>query len=175
MPFDGELVRFADFMDRMTAKLSKAHPRVEEVLEWAERQTEPILRSHEDAASIPSVDVPSFSGALYDVLLERTGPRLMDKRRNAGSGRGLEYWRVLKRDFGMESADAQLAKWTMYVKPARCTDVRALGEALDRWEALGREISTPMPDEIRLIALKELVPKSLLDLISTQSVLKTYA
>ncbi len=55
---------------------------------------------------------------------------------------------MLKRDFGMESADAQLAKLTMYVKPAKCTDVRVLGEALDRWEALGREISTSMVDEI---------------------------
>jgi hypothetical protein len=144
------------------------------VLLWAERQAEPITRDKESGASNSEVDVPSLSGAIYDVLLERTGPRLFDKRRNAGVGRGLEYWRVLKRDFGLESADAQLAKLSMYFKPAKCTDIRVLGEALDRWEALGREITTPMADEFRLIALRELVPKSLVDLISTQSALKTY-
>ena len=36
-PFDDELARFPDWVDRLTAKLSKAHPRVEEVLSWAER------------------------------------------------------------------------------------------------------------------------------------------
>ena len=86
-PFDGELARFPDWVDRVTAKLSKAHPRVEEVLLWAERQAEPITRDKESGASNSEVDVPSLSGAIYDVLLERTGPRLFDKRRNAGVGR----------------------------------------------------------------------------------------
>jgi hypothetical protein len=59
----------------------------------------------------------------------------------------------------MESADAQLAKLSMYFKPAKCTDIRVLGEALDRWEALGREITTPMADEFRLIALRGVGPQ----------------
>ncbi len=73
---------------------------------------------------------------------------------------------MLKRDFDLESADAQLAKLIMYFKPDKCTDIRVLGETLDRCEALGREITTPMADEFRLIALRELVPKSLVDMIS---------
>ena len=47
---------------------------------------------------------------MFDVLMERIGPKIFDKRRNAGPGRGLEVWRILKYDFGTSSPDAQLAK-----------------------------------------------------------------
>ena len=173
-PFDGELSKFPDWADRVAAKLSRVHPRVAEVLAWAEKQPDTITQDRELDASTGDVDVRALSSAIFDVLLERNGPRLYDKRRNAGASRGLEYWRLLKRDFGMESTDAQMAKLSMFMKPAKCADIRVLGEALDRWEALGREIATPMGDEFRLIALRELVPKSLADLMMTQTALKTY-
>ncbi len=35
--FDGDIVRFADWADRMGAKLTRMHPRMLAVLEWAER------------------------------------------------------------------------------------------------------------------------------------------
>lgn len=157
--FDGELAKFPDWSDRILAKLSKAHPRMEEIMRWAECQTQPITRETEASVSTPDLDASSVSRAVFDVLLERTGPRLFDKRRNAGSGKGLELWRVLRRDFGMESADAQLAKLNLYFKPARCADVKFLGEALDKWEALGREITRPIDEDFRLLALRELVPR----------------
>jgi hypothetical protein len=132
------------------------------------------MQQTEVANSEPGTTVPQLSNLLYDILMERTGPRLFDKRRNAGTGRGLEFWRILKRDFGMESSDAQLAKMQMYINPARCPGVAALGEALDRWEALGRELSKPMDDDFKLIALRGLVPKHMAELMTTQASLRAY-
>ena len=34
---------------------------------------------------------------VFDTLMERTGPRIFDKRRNAGTGQGFEFWRISKR------------------------------------------------------------------------------
>jgi hypothetical protein len=107
--------------------------------------------------------------------MERTGPRLFDKRRNAGQGRGLEFWRVLKRDFGTESTDAQMAKLQMYIRPGRCGSVQQLGDAMDRWEALGRELTRPVEDDFRMLALRELVPKSVAEMMMTQVSLKSFA
>ena len=111
--FDGDLTRFADWADRMSAKMSRGHPQLAAMLAWAERQEDPISLAVEQGAVEPGVDVVGISGAVFDVLMERTGSRLFDKRRNAGSGRGLEFWRILKRDFGTESANVQKAKLQM--------------------------------------------------------------
>lgn len=173
-PFEGDLQKFPDWSDRILAKFAKAHPRMEDLLQWAERCTQPITRAEEHAKSSADFDVTAISCAVFDVLLERTGPRLFDKRRNAGAGRGLEFWRVLRRDFGMESADAQLAKLNLYLRPPRCSDVKHLGEALDKWEALGRELTRPIDDDFRLLALRELVPRGLAELMTTQVSLKSY-
>ncbi len=81
----------------------------------------------------------------------------------------MEYCRILKCDFGMESADAQLAKLQMFIKPVRCPSVAVLGEALDRWEALGREMSKPVDEDFKLLALRELVPTRLAELMTTES------
>ncbi len=83
----------------------------------------------------PGLNLTGLSNVLCAILMERTGSPLFDKRRNGGTGRGLEFWRILKHDFGMKSTDAQLAKLQMFIKP--CPAVAVLGEALDRWEALG--------------------------------------
>ena len=124
--------------------------------------------------SKPGADAAGSSHATYDVLMERTGARLYDKRRNAGVGWGLEFWRFLVRDFGMESADAQLAKLHRFIKPARCSSVAALGEALDKREALGLELHKPVDEDFELLALRELVPKSVADMMITQSALRSY-
>jgi hypothetical protein len=173
--FDGDLNRFADWADRMSAKMNRAHPRLAAMLIWAERQPDQITMEIELNSAEQGLDVVGISGAVYDVLMERTGARLFDKRRNAGAGRGLEFWRILKRDYGMESNNAQMAKLSMYFKPAKCTTVNMLGEALDRWEALGREITQPMSDDFKLLALRELVPKSIVDMMATQVSLQTFS
>jgi hypothetical protein len=172
--FDGDLVKFPDWADRMAAKLGRAHPRLASILTWAEGRSEAITEAVEENMSEPDIDLIEISRGIFDILMERTGPRLFDKRRNAGQGRGLEFWRVLKRDFGTESTDAQLAKLQLYVKPGKCASVQALGEALDRWEALGRELTRPVDDDFRLLALRELVPKSMADMMSTQAALRSF-
>ena len=151
--FDGEINKFPDWADRMGAKIVRMHPKMAAIIAWAERQAAPITEEIEAQVSDSEIMVISLSNLLMDILTERTGPRLYDKRKNAGTGRGLEFWRVLKRDFGMESSDAQLAKMQMFINQARCASTAALGEALDRWEALGREMSEPMSDIFKLVAL----------------------
>ena len=88
--FDGDLNRFPDWADRMMAKLVRAHPKVASILDWTEKQVTVITEQVEQAASDTSPNVTFISNAVYDILMERTGPRLFDKRRNAGTGRGLE-------------------------------------------------------------------------------------
>ena len=172
--FDGDLSRFPDWVDRMTAKLGRAHPRLLAALTWAEAQSDPITEAVEQRMNEPGVDVVNLSLAVFDILMERTGPRLFDKRRNAGPGRGLEFWRILKRDFGTSSVDAQLAKLQAYTKPGRCASLQDLAPALDRWEALGRDLTRPVDDDFRLLALRELVPKAIADLMATQVSLRSF-
>ncbi len=86
VPFDDDLEKLPDWADRMTAKMSRAHPKLTAMLTWAERCKDCITEEAEQAASEQGVDVTSFSAAIFDVLIERTCPRLSDKRRNAGSG-----------------------------------------------------------------------------------------
>ena len=103
------------------------------------------------------MDAVRLSGELFDVMTERPGPTLYDNRRNCGVGRGLEFWRVLRRDFGTFSSEARLAKLRSYTTPQACTRMADLGTALDKWESLGRELPD-VPSEFRLIGLKALVP-----------------
>jgi hypothetical protein len=173
-PFDGDLNKFPDWADRVSAKLERAHPRLAAVLIWAEGRMEPITEALEVQASEPDVDLVDLSRGIFDILMERTGSNLRDKRRNAGHGRGLEFWRILKRDFGTESTDAQLAKLQLYIKPAKCASIQTLGEALDRWEALGRELTRPVDDDFRMLGLRELVPKAFADIMSAQVALRTF-
>jgi hypothetical protein len=158
----------------MGAKFRRAHPRLGPMLAWAEDQAEPITLTVEIGSSEPDVNSPAISEAIFDILLERTGSTLFDKRRNAGQGRGLEFWRILKRDFGTSSSDARMAKLQMYMKPTRCHSLAELGPALDKWEVLGGELGRQVDDELRLLALNELIPKTLADTMSAQSGLKNF-
>jgi hypothetical protein len=106
--------------------------------------------------------------------MERTGQRLFDKRRNAGAGRGFDFWRILKRDFGTSSVGAQLAKLQMHTKPGRHVWIQKFGPALGRWEALGPKLMRPVDDDFRLLALRELAPKIIADLMVTQVSLRSF-
>lgn len=172
--FDGDLASFPDWSDRIVAKLSRAHLNFPTALAWAEQQADPITEEVEVRMSAQGVSLVELSLGLFDVLMERTGQRIYDKRRNAGKGRGPECWRILKRDFGASSVDAQLAKLQAYMKPGRCTSVQELGAALDRWEALGRESTKPVDDDFRLLALRALVPRNFADVMSTQVSFRNY-
>jgi hypothetical protein len=174
--FNGDLSRFADWIDRMGSKLSRAHPSLAGMLTWAEKHPDQITLADEQnaTAAAPSLDVVSFSGAVYDVLMERTGAKMFDKRRNAGAGRGFEFWRILKRDFGMASSEAHAARLAMYMQPAKCASMALLGDALDKWEALGGDLNRPMDDDFKMLALKVLVPKNICDMITSQMSLRTF-
>ncbi len=40
----------------------------------------------------PGLNLLQISNLIYEILMGRTGPCLFDKRLNAGTGRGLEFW-----------------------------------------------------------------------------------
>jgi len=172
--FDGSLSLFPDWADRMAAKFRRAHPRLGPMLAWAEAYPDQITEAVEIEVREPGVNTVAISEALYDIIMERTGTTLFAKRRNAGEGRGLEFWRILKRDFGMSSTDARLARLQMYMKPARATTLAELGPALDRWEALGNELGRAVDDEFRLLALRDLVPKDMAAIMLSQTALRAF-
>lgn len=157
--FAGDLYRFADRAGQVPAKVARIHPVCCSLLQWAEAQPDPITEYIERGATGFGVDMSHVSTAFFDLLLERTGPRLNDERKNAGFGRVLEFWRLLKRDCGTSSADAQMA-------------LQDSGSAPDRWEALGREPTRPVDDDFRFLALRELIPKSLGDWMLSQFTLR---
>lgn len=89
---DGELAKFPDWPQRTMAKLSKAHPRTEELLKWAEQQAQPITRSDDCELSLACFDVSAVSCAVFEVLLERSGPPLICQDRSSGRGRPAGSW-----------------------------------------------------------------------------------
>jgi hypothetical protein len=50
-----------------------------------------------------------------------------------------------------------------------------LGDALDKWEALGRDIHAPIPENFHLIALQKLVPKGLAETMAAQPSLTKFS
>jgi hypothetical protein len=52
----------------------------------------------------------------------------------------------------------------------------SLGDALDKWEALGGELHrrAPVEDDFKMLALKSIVPKSIGDMITSQMSLRTF-
>jgi len=169
-PFNGAIEGFPDWADRMVAKFGNFPGDYSQLLEWSERQTDPITIQVEQGLS-PSTE--EASRRIYDILTERTGPQVFDKRRNAGLGRGLEFWRVLKRDFGTYSLEAQAAKLQNFMYPSR-VDMKDLGGALDRWETLGRELGRNVDEDFKFIALKALIPTTMTEQITLHGI-KTYA
>ncbi len=69
IPFNGDLKSFADWLDRVQAKMAKARPKRMATLEWAEEQTAPITADMKRAVSETEVDVDFMSNAIYDVLM----------------------------------------------------------------------------------------------------------
>jgi hypothetical protein len=174
--FNGDILKFPDWSDRMAAKFYRTHPKMTGVLKWAEEQTATISEQIEKDCSEADVDLAAISVGMYDIITDRTGPNLYDKRRNAGGGRGLEFWRTLRRDYGLESKNATAARLGLYMKPGRCSSTSLLGEALDRWETLGREVAATMPieDHFKLLSLQELIPKSMAEQMACQESLKDF-
>ena len=121
--------KFADWSDRVAAKMRRAHPRLDAALAWVEAQTEPITAEIERAASDAEFNAEGASAAVFDILLAKTTSALYDKRKNVGDGRGFELWRVMKRDYGIDSTDAQYAKMQMFTRPVRCASTAELGAA----------------------------------------------
>lgn len=169
-PFNGAIEGFPDWADRMVAKFGNFPGDYGRLLEWSERQTDPITIQVEQSLSTSTEEA---SRRIYDILTERTGPQVFDKRRNAGLGRGLEFWRVLKRDFGTYSLEAQAAKLQNFMYPSR-VDTKDLGGALDRWETLGRELGRNVDEDFKFIALKALIPTMMTEQITLHGI-KTYA
>lgn len=109
-----------------------------------------------------------MSASLFGVLMERTAPRLYDKRKNASTGRGVEFRRLPERDYGVSSADAQLARFQMHMKLVKCTPMQDLLSALDYWGALERELTWPLDESFHVLALREPIPKRNGDMMLSQ-------
>ena len=83
--FDGQLGKYADWSDRMLAKLRRQCPSMAEILKWAENQTEPITEDVEKQHSEFGVDLVDASSVLADILMVKTAPHV-DEGREGGGG-----------------------------------------------------------------------------------------
>ena len=135
--FDGNMDKFPDWSDRISSKLRRAHSTMGELLKWAEQQPDKITVEVEENMSTSDLHVPTASTAIFDILLSKTTSVLFDKRKNAGEGRGLEFWRVLKQDYGMDSTDAQHARLQLFMRPARCATIGELGGGTGQMGGVG--------------------------------------
>ncbi len=59
----------------MGAKLTRMHPKMRAVLEWAEHHPAVITEQVEQASSEPGLNLTGLSNLLYEILMERTGSR----------------------------------------------------------------------------------------------------
>ena len=83
------------------AYLLSKYPQVGVVLDWAEKQLEPISAARQQAAAdlIPGFDVAQVSGILFTVVQRVISDQLrMTKPELAGNGLGLALWRLLIRE-----------------------------------------------------------------------------
>jgi len=69
--FDGDLVKFPDWADRMAGKLGRAHLRLASILTWAEGRSEAITEAVEESMSEPDIDLIEISRGIFDILMER--------------------------------------------------------------------------------------------------------
>ena len=120
---------------------------VRKMLAWASEQTETITEQME-ASWCPFG--PQISQVVSGGLLRVTSDSLRARRgRAAGKGRGLEYWRLIVREYKSKSVFAKRARITKLEQWPRCKDLSDLRLNIDKWE---HELSLATEDDGRPVS-----------------------
>lgn len=167
--FDGEMPRFLEWPVRIIAKMIQGAPGMEGLIKWTEQRIQPIMRSDACDMSAAFFDVTAVSCAIFDVPLERAPPPPLRQEAERGGGAGTDVLASAPAGFRHGVRRCAAYQLNLYFKPARCTDVKFLREA-----ALDRDITRPIDEDFRLLALRELVPRGIAELMTTRVSLKSY-
>ncbi len=90
----------------------------------------------------------------------------------AGPANGLELWRSLHADFGDEAPEINQAKLTKYIQAPKCRTLEQLSNRLNEWIMLGEECGQSLDDEVRAVALNNLVTEDLENRMRDQDITK---
>ena len=153
------------------------------LLDWAERQLEPISAYHQQAASnlIPGYDVAQVSGILFTVVQRVISDQLrMTKPELAGAGLGLELWRLLIREHeAPEQPVVQREFQKRWAYPKRCKDAAELRRRLPQWEVWGRELEVmkgrELEEDFRVCSLDQLLPEDFRRALDDKLELQSYS
>ena len=166
---------FGAWKSRALHVLSDDRSDIRLLLEWAEKQVDPI-----DAASAQLgaqkagigywEDVQAISMKLLSVLTNMVANSLIPSTQACGSGHGLEFWRTLSARWHGQSQQVLAAMMSSYITPARSPTVLLLWDFLPAWEQKGTQLTLAgehVSELLRAQALDALVPKEFLhDIIS---------
>ena len=155
---------------------------VRELLEWAEAQEEPITEQREAMAQRGALEVPvvelsrlvhkGISTTIDDVIYNSW-------QKTAGEGRGLEFWRILKREYAFRSAKVNAAIMKAWMDPVKCKNIGELRARLPQWKVMTGEMEgmgkVSMPDEMKVQALLKFLPADLEEYVNNALELETYA
>ena len=169
LSLSNKLDQYRDWRDRALGFLTRDRPDVKKLLRWAEEQEEEI----DEEAEKKGADIHLFEGAagitevtntLYDGIKHTVDNSLLQKGRDAGEGRGLEFWRKLHLTWLGLKEQVLATKVLSFTEPPRCGSMTLLWEALPAWKRLGEELDghgIRLPEVLKSNALLKLVPESL--------------
>eukprot|EP00969_Alexandrium_andersonii_P181128 8003589-Alexandrium_andersonii.AAC.1 len=119
-------------------------PRIGSVLDWAEKQLEPIseLRQRDAAHLLAGFDVAQVSRVIYSAVQRIISDRVrMAKPELARDALGLELWRLLVREHvAPKQPVVQREFQKRWACPRRCRGAAELRARLPEWEVWGREL-----------------------------------
>ena len=106
---------------------------------WAERRKNPITAEEEEEGARECGIVEGVAGISYTMFegIKFVITDSMLGRARTCEGPGLELWRKLRAEWMGSSTQVVTAKMHRFMKPARCSSVAQLWEALPLWEKLG--------------------------------------
>ena len=159
---------------------------VKELLEWAEKQDEPIgegeeLRAQQDGGALlaPGGCVTEISRLVYKGVTMVVHDNVMKTwGKTAGTGRGLELWRLLKRENECRTPQVRASITSTWMNPGQCQSMEQLRRVMPHWKNKGKEVEgfegLEVPDSLKKVALCNLVPPELARELNTRPELGEY-
>ena len=100
LSLSNKLEQYRDWRDRALGFLTRDRPDVKQLLRWAEEQEEEIgeeaeKRGAEKYFAEGAAGATSVANTLFEGIKHTVDNSLLQKGRDAGEGRGLEFWRKL--------------------------------------------------------------------------------
>ena len=148
LDLDGSLEGFDRWAFLATDYLSAGRQDIRQLLQWAGEQTDVITEEKEDQYVSGTLrysgGVAQASAAIYTGLVHVTSDSVFNRKgKVAGTGRGLEFWRLVWRERKSKSHHAREARIIKLEQWPKCKDMLELQRTLGIWEHhLGEVVGT---------------------------------